>query len=94
MGKNEMLEPARWLIYAAVYLTTPADAFADFRRNTTPRCLVSKSGVLSDAFSLQCPPHGCLQGIKIVNVNRARSYGEVLGLLEGCHAMNKAREKL
>ncbi|EWY79266.1 hypothetical protein FOYG_17555, partial [Fusarium oxysporum NRRL 32931] len=27
MGKSKMLEPARWLMYAAVYLATPAYAF-------------------------------------------------------------------
>jgi hypothetical protein len=94
MGTSKMLEPARWLMYAAVYLATPAYAFVGFRRNTTPRCLMSKSRVLSDAFSLQPALMVVFKENKIVSVNRARNYGGVSRLLEGCHAMNKARGKI
>uniref|UniRef100_A0A0D2YEU7 Uncharacterized protein n=1 Tax=Fusarium oxysporum (strain Fo5176) TaxID=660025 RepID=A0A0D2YEU7_FUSOF len=68
MGTSKMLEPARWLMYAAVYLATPAYAF--------PALMV------------------VFKENKIVSVNRARNYGGVSRLLEGCHAMNKARGKI
>ncbi|EXA29952.1 hypothetical protein FOVG_18599 [Fusarium oxysporum f. sp. pisi HDV247] len=68
MGTSKMLEPARWLMYAAVYLATPAYAF--------PALMV------------------VFKENKIVSVNRARNYGGVLRLLEGCHAMNTARGKI
>jgi hypothetical protein len=43
------------------------------------------------SFRCSVPPTAVF---KIVNGNRAKSHGGVLGLFEGCRAINKARGKL